>query len=200
MSVKAIYLTGLLVMVIVRGKYVLKTKDNEILRSHRDSLEKFLIIQIVAGGFLLPIVYLFTSWLDFANYWLSEDSIVVAAISDCLALYLMWRAHYALGKNWSMSLEIRKGHELITQDIYRRIRLPMYTGIGLWALSKPLLLHNWLAGWSAFVSFLLLLLLRVPREERMMVQEFGDQYRDYMRRTGQIFPRLFERTVQRHSR
>ena len=48
----------------------------------------------------------------------------------------------------------------------------------------------WLAGWMAIVTFALMYFVRTPREERMMIAFFGDQYRDYQRQTGRIFPRL----------
>jgi protein-S-isoprenylcysteine O-methyltransferase Ste14 len=53
-----------------------------------------------------------------------------------------------------------------------------------------MLLQNWLAGWSVVPAFAALYFLRTPREERVMGETFGEQYRDYMRRTGQLFPRI----------
>ena len=65
----------------------------------------------------------------------------------------------------------------------------MYAAILLFDVAQGLMLANWLAGWSALAAFLLLYVIRAPREERMMVDGFGDAYRDYMRRTGRLFPR-----------
>jgi protein-S-isoprenylcysteine O-methyltransferase Ste14 len=103
---------------------------------------------------------------------------------------MFWRSHADLGQNWSATLEVRKDHELVTQGIYRSIRHPMYASILLWGLAQALLLPNWLAGWSAFVPFTVLYIIRTPREERMMCEFFGDQYRNYMRRTGRLLPRI----------
>jgi protein-S-isoprenylcysteine O-methyltransferase Ste14 len=55
-------------------------------------------------------------------------------------------------------------------------------------LGQALLLQNRIAGWASLVLFMPLYLLRVPREERMMLERFGDAYRDYMSRTGRIVP------------
>jgi protein-S-isoprenylcysteine O-methyltransferase Ste14 len=52
------------------------------------------------------------------------------------------------------------------------------------------MLLNWLAGWGGVVAFLLLYLGRVPQEEQMMLDHFGDAYRAYSARTGRIFPRI----------
>ena len=66
----------------------------------------------------------------------------------------------------------------------------MYAAIWLWDVAQGLLLENWVAGWSALVMFAVMYFVRTPREEEMMCEFFGQQYRDYMRRTGWIFPHL----------
>jgi len=105
-------------------------------------------------------------------------------------VWLFWRSHGDLGRNWSPSLQLREGHELVTGGVYRSIRHPMYASMWLWGVAQALLLQNWIAGWAGLVSFVPLYLLRVPREERMMLDEFGEEYRSYMNRTGCIIPRL----------
>jgi protein-S-isoprenylcysteine O-methyltransferase Ste14 len=50
---------------------------------------------------------------------------------------------------------------------------------------QALLLHNWVAGFAGLVGFDF---GRVAREERMMLETFGDSYRAYMAPTGRVFP------------
>ena len=66
----------------------------------------------------------------------------------------------------------------------------MYAAHLLWALAQPLLLWNWLAGLSLLANFLPLYLVRVPQEEKMMLDSFGEAYRAYMDRTGRVIPRF----------
>jgi protein-S-isoprenylcysteine O-methyltransferase Ste14 len=66
----------------------------------------------------------------------------------------------------------------------------MYASQCLWGFAQALLLHNWIAGCAGLVAFLPLYLVRVPREERMMLDHFGDDYRAYCVQTGRIVPRL----------
>jgi len=66
----------------------------------------------------------------------------------------------------------------------------MYASMWLWGIGQALVLQNWIAGWAGLVSVALLYLLRVPREEQMMLDEFGGWYRAYMDRTGRVVPRL----------
>ncbi len=60
----------------------------------------------------------------------------------------------------------------------------------LWGIAQALLVHNWISGLASLVIFIPVYLLRVPREERVMLNEFGDEYREYMKRTGRVLPRL----------
>lgn len=81
-------------------------------------------------------------------------------------------------------------HELVRHGVYRTIRHPMYAAILLFGLAQGLLLENWLCGWSGLATFAVMYFVRVPHEERMMCEFFGETYRDYMRQSGRIFPRI----------
>jgi protein-S-isoprenylcysteine O-methyltransferase Ste14 len=139
---------------------------------------------------LLPVLYLATPWLAFADCTLPPAAPWCGAALMVAGLWLFYRAHADLGRNWSVTLELRERHQLITSGVYRRIRHPMYASIFLFSIAQGLLLANWLAGWGALVTFAVLYLIRTPREERMMCEAFGDQYRAYMRHTGRLWPRL----------
>lgn len=89
-----------------------------------------------------------------------------------------------LGKNWSLYIEIKKDHELITYGIYKFMKHP-YSLAVLFELIGVCLIAN------AFYSFLLvfltqipLLLIRMILEEKVLVEHFGDIYRSY--RSGKI--------------
>jgi protein-S-isoprenylcysteine O-methyltransferase Ste14 len=67
----------------------------------------------------------------------------------------------------------------------------MYTAFWLWAVAQGLLLPNWIAGLSGLAGFGTLFCLRVSREERLMLDAFGEPYRDYMARTARLVPWLY---------
>jgi protein-S-isoprenylcysteine O-methyltransferase Ste14 len=67
----------------------------------------------------------------------------------------------------------------------------MYTSFMLMGLGQAFLLPNWVAGISGLIGFAVLFLLRVDKEERMMLENLGSQYRAYMERTKRIFPYLY---------
>lgn len=191
-----VYLVGFVVYVAIRGVFGGRTKRNETAVSRVDVTEWALMGIVTLGNMVLPMLYLFTPWLGFADY---RPPMVVSwcgAVVMVGAIWLFWRSHVDLGLNWSITLEMRKDHELVTRGVYRRIRHPMYAAIFLFAIAQGLLLQNWLAGWGGFVSFALLYLVRAPREETMMSEFFGESYRDYMKRTGRLAPR-FRRGAKR---
>ena len=104
-------------------------------------------------------------------------------------LWLLWRSHADLGDNWSDRLAIREDHVLVTQGAYGRIRHPMYSASWLIMIAQALLLSNWIAGFGGVVAFGVMYFLRVPQEEQMMQERFGEQYRRYMATTGRVIPK-----------
>lgn len=185
-----VYLVGFIVYVCIRGVFERRTRGNEKILRQLDGLEKSLLLIVALGSLLLPVLYLFTPWLAFADYRLPAFAPWCGMLLMLVALWLFYRSHADLGQNWSVTLELRKGHQLVKQGVYRSIRHPMYAAILLWDVAQGLLLQNWLAGWSALATFALMYLVRTPREEQMMSEFFGQEYLDYMRQTGRLFPRI----------
>lgn len=184
-----VFFAGFVVFYWIRHVFINRTKLEKKVVRRMDGLEKALLAGMAPGTLLLPLLYLFTPWLSFADYTLPPALPWLGAVMMAVSLWLFWRSHADLGQNWSVSLELRDRHELVSSGIYRSIRHPMYASIWLWALAQGMLLHNWLAGWSVVPAFAAMYFLRVPREEALMCEQFGDQYRDYMRRTGRLWPR-----------
>jgi len=184
-----VYLVGFIIYVTIRGIYKQRTKGIVTAVNRVDGLERFLMILVIPGALLLPVVYLLTPWLSFADYHLPAAAPWLGVVLMIASLWLFWRSHHDLGQFWSVSLELREGHRLIREGVYRLIRHPMYSSIWIWCLAQGLMLENWLAGWYALVTFAVMYFIRTPREEQMLCEAFGDEYRDYMRQTGRLFPR-----------
>ena len=189
-SSNIVFLVGFIVYVTIRGVFERRARIKEKMVRRLDAVEKTLLIFVGVGSLLLPVLYLFTPLLAFADYRLPVFAPWLGTALMIAALWLFYRSHADLGKNWSVTLELHKGHQLIRRGIYRSIRHPMYMSILLWGLSQGLLLRNWLAGWSGLATFSVLYAVRTPREERMMIEFFGEEYLNYMRQTGRIFPRI----------
>jgi protein-S-isoprenylcysteine O-methyltransferase Ste14 len=185
-----LFFVGFLIYVAIRGVFDRRAGKVPARINRRDTLEFALLVMVGVGSLGLPLLYLFTPWLAFADYPLPVLAPWIGAALMPAALWLFYRAHADLGVNWSVTLEIREGHRLVRDGVYRHLRHPMYAAILLFDVAQGLLLANWLAGWAALATFLLLYVVRVPREERLMEEVFAEEYRDYARCTGRLFPGL----------
>ena len=160
------------------------------LRSHRASELALLTISF-SGMFVVPAIYVLTGEPNFASYQFQPALAWLGAAVFGLSLWLFYRTHQELGRNWSVTLEIRVEHALITTGVYSRLRHPMYSAFWLWAIAQALLLPNWIAGPAGIVGFGTLFFCRVGREERLMAETFGEQYRAYAARTHRVIPGIF---------
>ena len=105
-----------------------------------------------------------------------------------LGLWVFQRSHADLGRHWSITLELREGHALVTTGIYARVRHPMYLGLLLYSLGQALVLPNWIAGPSYLVAMGLLFAFRLGPEERMLREAFGAEFDLYRARTKRLVP------------
>ena len=184
----ATFLLAFVVYTGIRHVYQKRTAGEEKTERRIDGVEKGLLAFVVLGSLLVPLLYLVAPIFDFADYSLPLYAKLSGVGVAVFALWLFNRSHADLGANWSATLELRRGHELVQQGVYRRMRHPMYAAIFLFGLAQLLLLENWIAGPSALVSFLPLYLVRTPREEAMMHDAFGEAYAEYAARTGRVLP------------
>jgi protein-S-isoprenylcysteine O-methyltransferase Ste14 len=185
-----VYLAAVFVETAIRAPLRRQLRANKIAEDRVSGLERLLVGFLFVGIVFAPVAYIFTPWLAFANYRLPDWAGWLGVALMLAALWVFWRAHADLGLNWSPSLQIREGHDLITHGIYRVIRHPMYASAWLWGIAQILLLQNWIAGFAGLVTFMPMYFLRVPREEQMMLDTFGESYRAYMGRTGRVLPLL----------
>jgi protein-S-isoprenylcysteine O-methyltransferase Ste14 len=122
---------------------------------------------------------------------LHPASYVIGIALLASGLWLLYRSHADLGDNWSITLEVRREHELKTDGVYRSVRHPMYAALLLYASGQTFVVSNWLVGPSYLGAVLLLVAFRLHAEERMMSQEFGGRYEEYVARTRRFVPRVW---------
>jgi protein-S-isoprenylcysteine O-methyltransferase Ste14 len=142
-------------------------------------------------GFISILAYVINpKLLAFANLaiplWLRWAGVGIAILGFIL---LQW-AQVTLGKSWSDTPRMMKEQTLITSGPYQFIRHPIYTAFILILGSTLFISANWLIGIAWIGMTVLEVTSRVAFEESLMVEYFGDEYRQYMKRTGQLLPRV----------
>jgi protein-S-isoprenylcysteine O-methyltransferase Ste14 len=128
------------------------------------------------GGSVLRFAFAVPGWSRWAGVGLGVASMGLFA----------W-THVVLGRFWSPYLQLRPGHRLVTAGPYARVRHPMYSAILGWMMSLGLVAANWIP--LVFAALVAVnFMLRIRGEEEMMLQRFGSEYRQYMKRTGRLLP------------
>ena len=186
---KIVYVVEFLIITVVRKSHTAQVRTLKTVLD-RKTLPDMALLGLAAIGMLIPLVYAFSSILDFADYGLPHWVGWLGVVLFGLAIWLLWRSHAKLGRNWTPTLGIRDEHSLVTEGVYKYIRHPMYAAHLLWAIAQVLMLHNWIAGFSFIIAVVPHYLMRVNNEEQMMLNQFGEEYRAYMDRTRRLIPRL----------
>jgi protein-S-isoprenylcysteine O-methyltransferase Ste14 len=184
------YLAGLIVGSFIRALYLRKYKQDRKAIFREEGFAVGLLASLWGVTILLPLLYIFTRWLSPADYDLPAWAGYIGIVVFAAAMWLLWRSHADLGINWRVTTELREKHTLVTSGVFRHVRHPMYSAHWLWGIAQALLIHNWVAGLASLVIIIPLHIFRVRREEHMMLEQFGEEYRAYTSQTGRIFPRL----------
>lgn len=191
---KYLFIAGLLAQEVIRFPHRMKnkqdTRQKRFVEDRSAGVELAMSLLAWTGITVLPLFFAFTTWLGFADYALPAWCGWLGAGLLAVSTWLLWRAHHDLGKSWSPTLQVQHEQRLVTEGIYHTLRHPIYASMWLYALAQVLMLGNWVAGPAGLVAVLLVQLVRIPREEQMMIEHFGEEYRRYMETTGGVFPRL----------
>src|SRR5262245_65997183 len=95
------FFISFLVYVGIRSVYARQLGG--VQRGHRqvDGQEVFLLVLVIGTSMLMPLLFLFAPLLWFADYRLPEPAHWCGAALTIPALWLFWRSHADLGRNWS---------------------------------------------------------------------------------------------------
>jgi protein-S-isoprenylcysteine O-methyltransferase Ste14 len=106
----------------------------------------------------------------------------------CIAglAFCVW-ARATLGRNWSGAITLKEGHELIERGPYRLVRHPIYTGLLAMFLATAMTFGH-LGGVVAVILAFASFWIKLTEEEKLMLQQFPDQYRSYQQRVKRIIP------------
>jgi protein-S-isoprenylcysteine O-methyltransferase Ste14 len=123
--------------------------------------------------------------------WFSWVLFGVGWVLGILSFWIRNAAISALGKFWSLHVEIRDNHEFVRNGPFRVVRHPVYFSMILELLAFAFVCSAWIVALIIPFIYVPVLLMRVRMEEEAMIDKFGETYREYRRTTPAIFPRLW---------
>jgi protein-S-isoprenylcysteine O-methyltransferase Ste14 len=192
------FLVLLAALLAMRFYFMIKVRRaGERLMPNQKAVEReggrgVLIVRMAVFFLLIAILVMYIigmAWIDTFSFplpvWLRWAGFGLGLFS--VAFWTWTQIH--LDTQWSAQLQLTKDHHLVTTGPYARIRHPLYSAMFGWAIALGLLTANWI-----FVAVAVLsiagTMARIPKEEQMMLEAFGDEYKAYMQRTGRFFPKL----------
>jgi len=176
-----------------RGYYVKNYSKPEeaTVKKREEGLASKIAGLLGMAGFIAVLAFAINpKWLAFASLafptWLRWSGIGIAILGFAL---LQW-AQMTLANSWSDTPRMMKEQTLITSGPYRAIRHPIYTAFILILGSTLFISSNWLIGLCWLGMTTLEVISRIGFEESLMLEFFGDQYREYMKKTGRLLPKV----------
>jgi protein-S-isoprenylcysteine O-methyltransferase Ste14 len=168
-------------------------ESNKKVNARQENRLNFILRRFI----IIPLVIIFSilfslkpAWVTYFTFHLPLVFIlIIGTVGFISELLLIW-IHVSLGREWYASLTLREGHRLIRTGPYSKVRHPMYTALIIIYSSLALLSANIIISILILIA-IISLVIRVPEEEKMMTEEFGNEYSDYMSKTGRFFPNLY---------
>lgn len=182
-----------LTAVIVGGYFRYQSeKGREKMPWHEEGLWTMILLRLFGlAGWLSMAIYLINpAWMNWSQMQLPEWLRWVGVTAGFVSVPLLYWLFKSIGKNISQTVGTRKEHQLVTSGPYRWIRHPLYSVGTMMALSIALIASNWFIA-AAVVGALVMLLVRLPKEEENLIKRFGSEYEEYMARTGRLLPKLW---------
>jgi len=152
-----------------------------------------LMTVIKIGGLVLwlsPLVYLINPhWMAWSKIGLPEWVRWIGVSIGVLCIALIYWLFSSIGSGITPTSATRKEHKLVTSGPYRWVRHPLYTVGSSMFISFGLMADNWFIAMLGALTFMIMA-IRTPKEEAKLIEKFGDEYREYMKRTGRYLPKL----------
>ncbi|MCH8880978.1 MAG: isoprenylcysteine carboxylmethyltransferase family protein [Planctomycetes bacterium] len=144
---------------------------------------------IAAARMVGVLLYVFDpAWMAWSSMglpgWLRWGGVGVGVVAAVLLIVVF----HTLGTNITDTVVTRANHTLVTRGPYRWVRHPFYVAFALAVLADSLVTANWFLALTGGLT-VTLIALRTKTEEEKLIDRFGDEYRNYMHRTGRFMPR-----------
>lgn len=141
-------------------------------------------------GWLSIITWLINpNWMQWAEVALPDGARWIGVGLGLISVPLMYWLFKSIGRNITQTVKTRKEHQLVTTGPYHWVRHPLYSVGTMLFLSFSLMAANWFIALTTLLG-LVMLMVRLPKEEANLIERFGDEYRTYMKQTGRLVPKI----------
>lgn len=104
-------------------------------------------------------------------------------------LFAIW-ARIVLGRNWSGAIQKVEGQRLVCSGPYKYIRNPIYTAM-VCGFFGTFITFRSLTSFIGFCIILITYIIKINREQRFLIIEFGDEYEKYIKGSWALIPYIF---------
>jgi len=181
-------------MISISGYFRYRARQvGEVIPREREGGLAVLARVLCAAPLYLPIVvYMFNpDWMSWAALAMPVWLRWVGAVVGLAALPVLYWVFSTIGRNISETVLTKEKHQLVIRGPFHWVRHPLYLVATIILISLGIVAANWFMLAMACLALIVIAVFVVPREEVELARKFGDEYQDYMERTGRLVPRLF---------
>ena len=152
------------------------------------------IFRVILRIVLFSTVAIILYFLDYSQFFLIRIPVIIRIIGLILgtvSVIVLVHVQTCLGRFWSTSLTLTEDHRLIQKGLYKYIRHPMYLVLICIMIFHILVPANFLIMVPSAIA-IINIYTRIGREEKMLIDHFGDDYLKYMKTTNKIIPNLLK--------
>lgn len=185
---ETLFLCGISLLALLELYYLQNFSEDRKLILEQKKKRLFLFLMLL-GIQVIPFVYIFSIDFGPTDYHLWKWLSFPVTVCYIFFVWLFGKSLADLGHWWVPGQELKEDLELVRTGAYRYVRHPMYAALIGIAVCQLFMLQNWIAGPASIILVLPFCLYQVRREERLLIKYFGDDYLDYIRKTGTLWPK-----------
>jgi protein-S-isoprenylcysteine O-methyltransferase Ste14 len=185
---ETIFLCGVALMALLELYYLQNYEvDRKILGAQKK--KRIFVFLLIAGIQVIPFIYIFSVDFGPTDYHFWDWLSIPVTFCFGFSLWLFIKSLSDLGRWWTPGQELKDDLELVKTGAYHYVRHPMYLSISGIAVCQIFMIQNWIAGPISIFLVAPFIIYQIRREERLLIKYFGEDYNDYCKETGMLWPK-----------
>ncbi len=198
---ETIFICGVALLILLEIYYLQNFNEDKKLLNAQRKKRTFLFL-LILGIQVVPFFYIFSIDFGSTDYHLWKWLSLPVTLFYIFCIWLFVKSLTDLGKWWTPGQELKEDLEMVKKGSYFYVRHPMYASLLGIAICQIFMIQNWIAGPISIFLVTPFCIYQIRREENLLIKFFGDDYRDYIKETGMLWPREdkmpFLKKVVRH--